>query len=150
MGLFNFFKKSEQPATEQPQVKYTVLVVDDEQYLREFYQELFTRQGFQVMTASNGQEALTTVAQTPPSIIILDLMMPVMDGLEVLRNLWENNMTKKIPVIVLTNAGDINNMDKAKFYSTYQFFVKSNVAPEDIVTAVNEALNVTPDGVIAT
>ena len=72
----------------------------------------------------------------------------VMDGMEVLKNLWENNMTKKIPVIVLTNAGDLNNMDKAKFYSTYKFFIKSNVAPEEILQAVKEALNTSVDQVL--
>jgi len=150
MGVLDILKKKPVSAPTRPsEAQYTILVVDDEVYLREFYQELLSRQGYKVITASNGQEALTMVNQNPPNLILLDIMMPVMDGLEVLRNLWENNMTKKIPVIVLTNAGDINNMDKAKFYSTYQFFVKSNVAPEDIVNAVNEALNVTPDGVIA-
>ena len=151
MGVLDILKKKPVSAPTRPsEAQYTILVVDDEVYLREFYQELLTRQGYNVVTASNGQEALTMVSQKAPSLILLDIMMPVRGGLEVLRNLWENNMTKKIPVIVLTNAGDINNMDKAKFYSTYQFFVKSNVAPEDIVNAVNEALNVTPDGVIAT
>lgn len=145
MGLLNFIKKpppgSQAPAPEQQ--KYTVLVVDDEQYLREFYQELLTRNGYQVLTASNGQEALTTVSQTTPHLILLDIMMPVMDGMEVLKNLWENNLTKKIPVIVLTNAGDLNNMDKAKFYSTYKFLIKSNVAPEEILKEVNDAIQST-------
>ncbi len=143
MGILNFLKKPQQVA---PQVeKHKVLVVDDEQYLREFYQELLMRQGFEVLTATNGQEALTSVAQTPPQLILLDLMMPVMDGIEVLKNLWQNNLTKQIPVIVLTNAGDLSNMDKAKFYSTYKFFIKSNVSPEEIIKTVNEALNITDD-----
>ena len=143
MGLLDRFKK---PA-DAPQVqdaKLKVLVVDDEQYLREFYQDLLTRQGFDVSTATNGKEALDLVASGQPNLILLDIMMPVMDGMEVLKNLWENNLTRKIPVIVLTNAGDLNNMDKAKFYSTYQFFIKSNVEPEEIVKTVNEALGVIP------
>lgn len=147
MGLLDKFKKAdnEQVVAKTPS---KILVVDDEVYLREFYQDLLQRQGFTVSTATNGKEALAEIAKNPPNIIILDIMMPVMDGMEVLRNLWENSLTKKIPVIVLTNAGDIENMDKAKFYSTYQFFVKSNVAPEDIVQAVREALNIVPEGTV--
>ena len=92
------------------------------------------------MTATNGQEAMDIVLKDPPSLIILDIMMPVMDGNEVLKRLWDNNLTKKIPVIVLTNAGNLENMDKAKFYSTYQFFIKSNISPEEILKTVNGAL----------
>lgn len=141
MSLLKFFKKPSTDPSSQKLVKNTVLVVDDEEYLRDFYKDLLLRQGYEVMTATNGQEALDAVNQKQPQLIILDIMMPVMDGLDVLRVLWNNNMTKKIPVIVLTNAGDISNMDKAKFYSTYKFFIKSNVQPEEIIKAVDEALN---------
>jgi CheY-like chemotaxis protein len=144
MGFLDFIKKkpeSQAPATAtQPQ--YKVLVVDDELYLREFYQDLLTRQGYSVIMATNGQEALDMVTKEQPHLILLDIKMPVMDGNEVLKRLWENDLTKKIPVIVLTNAGDMTNMDKAKFYSSYQFFIKSNVSPEEVIKTVNEALHV--------
>ena len=141
MGLFDFLKKKPVEVIQPQQPSYTVLVVDDELYLREFYQDLLTRQGYNVITATNGQEALDIVAKTPPHVILLDIMMPVMDGVEVMRTLWKNNLTNRIPVIVLTNAGDMDHMDKAKYYSTYQFFIKSNVQPEEIIEAVNQAIS---------
>jgi CheY-like chemotaxis protein len=148
MGLFDFKKKPaattvpQQAAT--PPVQQTtnakILVVDDEEYLLEFYHEILTKRGYQVLTAANGQEALNQVTAQRPDLILLDIMMPLMDGNEVLRQLKDNPQTKDIPVIVLTNAGNLENMDKAKFYSAYKFFIKSNVPPEEIISTVEEAL----------
>jgi CheY-like chemotaxis protein len=139
VGILDLLKKP--AATPEVSVqKRKVLVVDDERDLREFYEDLLTRQGYEVVTATNGQEALAAVTQHAPELILLDIMMPVMDGLEVLRALNDNEQTKKIPVIVLTNAGNMDNMDQANFYSAYKFFVKVNVAPEEIIKTVADAL----------
>lgn len=141
MGLFNLFNKK--PATPPPPVaapKPKVLVVDDDQFLREFYQELLIGAGYQVITATNGQEALKA-ALNKPDAILLDIMMPVMDGNEVLRQLSNNPQTKVIPVIILTNAGSINNMDNAKFYSAYKFLIKTNVTPEEVLSEVKDAVS---------
>lgn len=134
MGIFAFF--SSKPPTPVPHIiKPTVLIIEDEQYLRDFYEELFQGEGYEVMTATNGKEGIEK-AQQHPNVILLDLMMPIMSGQEVLQVLWDNPQTKTIPVIVLTNAGSIENMDKAKFFSAYKFFIKSNVSPEEIISTV--------------
>ena len=138
MGLLDLLKKPETPLVEPTKPK--LLVVDDEKDLRDFYEDLFTRQGYQVMTATNGQEALTAVAQSQPGLILLDIMMPVMDGLEVLKQLNDNEQTKHIPVIVLTNAGSMDHMEQAKLYSAYRFFVKVNVSPEELIKTVAEGI----------
>jgi len=139
VGLFDILKKKEesQPVA-PPQLK--VLVVDDEQYLREFYQDLLAQQGYTVTMATNGQEALTSVAKNKPDLILLDIMMPVIDGNHVLKILWDNPATRTIPVIVLTNAGNIKNMENAEFYSAYKFLIKSNVSPDEVLKVVVEAL----------
>jgi two-component system alkaline phosphatase synthesis response regulator PhoP len=77
----------------------TILVVDDEERLRSLLRAYFTQEGFRVITAENGREALRVASQEKPDLIILDLMMPVMDGYEFLRIYREKRQT---PVIVLT------------------------------------------------
>jgi CheY-like chemotaxis protein len=139
MGVLDFLKKQETtPAVLPP--KHKVLVVDDEQYLREFYQELLIGEGYDVLTASNGEEALTIVGNNRPEAIILDITMPVMDGHEVLRRLAADNTMKTIPVIVLTNAGSVTNMEQAQLYNAFRFFIKSNVSPEEILATVGQAV----------
>jgi CheY-like chemotaxis protein len=139
MGLLNFFNKKPPAAPPQPVSKGTILVVDDEKFLRDFYQELLTGEGYQVITATNGQEALIA-AQKMPNLILLDIMMPLMDGNEVLKRLNLDPKTKNIPVILLTNAGNLNNMDHAKLYSAYKFLIKSNVSPPEVLDTIKEAL----------
>ena len=143
MGILNLFKKPEIPIETTPEPKAKILVADDEQFLRESYQELLTQEGYQVITASNGQEALDLVSQNRPNLILLDIQMPVLDGNEFLRKLRDNEQTKNIPVIVLTNAGNLNNMDTAKLYSAYKFLIKCNITPADVINTVSEALKAT-------
>jgi CheY-like chemotaxis protein len=81
----------------------TVLVIDDEESVRDVLRRFLTQAGFQVLTAADGREALQFVQSgPPPDVLILDLMMPVMNGFEVLSALRANQDWKDIPVIVLT------------------------------------------------
>lgn len=128
---------------EDVEVKKEVLIVDDDPLFRQIYQDVLEKNNFLVTTASNGQEALESVNKKKPNAILLDITMPVMDGLEVLRQLWDSNVTNEVPVIVLTNAGDVKNMERAQFYSSYKFYVKSNVTPEEILKTLKEAIHVT-------
>lgn len=140
VGILNLFYKNK-PAPQPVQLpKPKVLVVDDDQFLREFYVELLSKEGYQVFGAVNGKTGLEAVTVNKPGVVILDIMMPIIDGNEVLRRLWNDPQTKNIPVIILTNAGNINNMDNAKFYSAYKFLIKTNVTPEEIIESVKEAL----------
>ncbi len=87
-----------------------VLVVDDHVETVRVISDVLTREGFSVVSARNGEECLRQVAAEPPDLIILDVMMPVMDGLRALRALRENPETRTLPVIVLTvrdQEGDV-------------------------------------------
>lgn len=84
----------------------TILAVDDEEDLLELVRYNLIREGFDVTTAATGEEALVTIRNNPPDLILLDLMLPKMDGLTVMRRLTENEELKKIPVIMLTAKGE--------------------------------------------
>jgi CheY-like chemotaxis protein len=145
MSALNIFKKQQTPQpNEETQPKKTMLIVEDDLYLRDFYKELFANQGYNIITSNNGIEGLDSALKNIPDIILLDIIMPKMDGNQVLEKLRDNESTKKIPVIILTNAGNINNMDTAKYFAVYKFFIKSNVSPGELLNAVSEALGTNP------
>jgi two-component system alkaline phosphatase synthesis response regulator PhoP len=79
-----------------------ILAVDDEKHIVRLIQVNLERAGYEVVTASDGKEALDKVASEQPDLVVLDVMMPVMDGFETLRNLKANPATREIPVIMLT------------------------------------------------
>jgi two-component system, OmpR family, alkaline phosphatase synthesis response regulator PhoP len=79
-----------------------ILAVDDEKHIVRLVQVNLERQGYEVVTANDGKEALQKVEEENPDLIVLDVMMPYMDGFEVLQNLRRNPATREIPVIMLT------------------------------------------------
>jgi len=85
----------------------TILVVDDEESIRFLYREELEEEGFKVITAADGEEALRKVRDDRPDLITLDIRMPGMDGIEVLQRIRE--MDKKIPVIMSTAYGEYRN-----------------------------------------
>jgi len=84
------------------EVKTKILVVDDEPSIREFLHEILTDEGHQVFTASDGREALLMAVKEQPDLILLDIMMPHMDGMETCRQLRERPTTRHIRIIMLT------------------------------------------------
>ncbi len=140
MGIFDTFKKTASTKSQnipQESIQKKVLVVEDEEDLRTFYRDLLTTEGFFVFTAVNGQEGLDTALSQKPDVIILDLMMPVMDGKTMLRKLRQNRGFEELPVIVFTNAGTVDNMRETQFYDkACAFLIKANVNPQDIIDRV--------------
>jgi two-component system alkaline phosphatase synthesis response regulator PhoP len=85
--------------------KGKILVVDDEVYILHILDFSLGAEGFEVLTANNGEEAIAKAKQEQPDLIVLDIMMPVLDGYETLRQLKRDAKTKEIPVILLTAKG---------------------------------------------
>ena len=119
-----------------------ILIVEDETILLEMYKDKFTKEGYTVATAENGEKGLETVFSQKPDIILLDLMMPVMDGKTMLRKLREFPQYKKLPVIILTNAGETKNIRETKRYDdACEFLIKSNINVDEIVKRANFWIN---------
>ncbi len=91
----------------------TILVVDDHEEIREALAEILKEEGHEVLQAVDGLDALEVVAATLPDVILLDIAMPGMDGLETLRRLKDKPESAKLPVIMVTAQGDRQNMVKA-------------------------------------
>jgi DNA-binding response OmpR family regulator len=119
-----------------------IIIVEDDAILLEMYHDKFVHSGFDVITATNGKEGLQKTLELKPNIILLDLMMPVMSGNQMLKKLREFPQFKKIPVIVLTNAGQVDNIrETTRYDDACEFLIKSNVTVDEVVQKVEFWLN---------
>jgi CheY-like chemotaxis protein len=94
------------PRPDIPDRPARILIVDDERNNRQVLEVMLAPEGYVLLTAGNGEEALAIVAQQPPDLILLDIMMPDMDGYEVAGRIKGNSATKNVPVIMVTALDD--------------------------------------------
>jgi len=106
--------------------KMVLIVEDDQVLLRVLYLFLKRRSGYTIATASDGDTALKMAQRLKPNVILLDLILPKMDGFSVLKSLKADPKMKDIPVVVLSNLGDTGDIDKAKDLGAIDYFVKAN------------------------
>lgn len=118
----------------------TVLLVDDDLTLREMYEERMKAEGFNILQATNGEEALKKAKEAKPDVILLDIMMPKVNGFDVLKELKANAELKNIPVIVLTAL--IQDVDRVqgKKLGAADYIVKSETMPGEVITKIKNAL----------
>ena len=118
----------------------TLLLVDDDLTLREMYEERLKAEGFTIVQASNGEEALAKAKEIKPAIILLDIMMPKVNGFDVLKSLKANPDLKEIPVIVLSAL--IQDVDRAegKRLGAADYIVKSETMPGEVIEKIKATL----------
>jgi CheY-like chemotaxis protein len=119
----------------------TVLIVDDDADARETLAVVIRKAGHEVACAPNGREALSLVLHSLPDVVLLDLLMPEMDGpsfLEVVRSYLR---IQSLPVVVLTGLGDSPMIDRARALKVNAILVKAKATPDDILKAVEEAVH---------
>lgn len=121
--------------------KIKILIVEDDQFLREFYQELLSGEGYIVDTAEDGDIALTKINQGGWTLIMLDIMLPKKDGLQILRNLKVSPpKTANGPIIVLTNLGNDTIINQAFTLGATGYLIKSALNPDEVLTEIHSAL----------
>jgi len=118
----------------------TILLVDDDLTLREMYEERLKIEGFTIVQASNGEEALTQAKDIKPNLILLDIMMPKINGFDVLKGLKSDSELKDIPVIILTALiQDVDRVQGDKLEAT-DYIVKSETMPGEVITKIRSAM----------
>lgn len=125
---------------EQPAAKPKILVVDDEAPLAQILSDKFAQEGFEVRQAGDGEQGLKLALEWQPAIILLDIIMPKMDGMTMLHKMREQEAGKKIPVILLTNLSDTDKIYDAMANGVFDFLVKANWSIDDIVREVKGRL----------
>lgn len=118
-----------------------VLVIEDETALSELLSEKFAHEGFKVRSAESAETGIKLALQNHPDLILLDLILPQMDGLTMLKKLRKDNWGKGVPVIILSNLNDQKKVSEAMKIGVYDFLVKSNVKLSDVVEEVREVLS---------
>lgn len=119
-----------------------ILIAEDDQYLINSYRVKFSKSGFEVHMALDGNEVFKILEHFTPDMILLDLVMPGKDGFTVLSELKQNERWKKIPVIVTSNLGQVEDREKAKNLGADDYLVKVQVSLEDIVNKIKTLLSV--------
>lgn len=120
---------------------YKILIVDDDKFLLSMYSIKFQKEKFDVTVASDGSEALKKLQDGfVPDAIVLDIVMPVMDGLEFLEKMRSENLAKDATLLILSNQGQSSDIDKAKRLGIDGYIVKATTIPSEVVTEVQRML----------
>lgn len=123
-----------------------ILLAEDDRFLRKAAGAMLRRQGFTVLTAEDGEEALRVARAEIPDLILLDLIMPKMQGFEVLKALKSDPQTSPIPVVILSNLGQESDSKAAREMGALDYWVKANLALGELVRRVEETLTVGTSG----
>lgn len=118
----------------------TLLIVEDDELLQRALYIVFHSSGYSIATAEDGDTAFKMTLRLIPDVILLDLLMPKMNGFEFLKNVKADPALKSIPIIVLSNLGDQENVDKAKAIGATDYFIKSNTSLESLKKIVENIL----------
>jgi len=113
-----------------------VLLVEDEDFIREMYKFKLAKSGLTVIEAKDGKIALEKLAAGLPDIVLLDLMMPNVSGIEVLKSLSKNKIVPELPVIVLTNVMDSQIVAETKELGARDYIVKTDLTPSQVVEKI--------------
>ncbi len=120
--------------------KTHVLLVEDDTFLSGIYQKKFEMEGFKVSLADNGEKALVEVKKKKPDIVMLDVLLPKLDGFAVLEKLKADSETKNIPVILLTNLGQKDDVEKGLQMVAVDYLIKAHFKPSEVVDKIKKAL----------
>ena len=120
--------------------KIKVLIIEDEEMLVNMYISKFNKEGYQAEKAANGRIGLEKAKTIKPDIILLDIMMPEIDGFMVLKDLKSDTATKDIPVVMLTNLGQEEDIEKGNQLGATDYLVKANLTPSQVVDKVKTIL----------
>lgn len=119
--------------------KIRVLVVEDDRFLQKILLMKFEAEGFDVRGASDGEEGLKQLLADPPDLLVLDLILPKMNGFEVLTEMKTNGKVKNVPVVVLSNLGQDEDVRRVMELGALEFLVKSNHSIMEVIAKVKEA-----------
>lgn len=117
-----------------------ILIVEDDAALREALTIALEGEGFKALKAKDGEEGLKRARDDAPDLILLDIVMPKMDGLTVMQKLQEKQETKGIPIIFLTNLSDVDTISKVVKQGMFDYLVKADWDIEDLVGLVKKKL----------
>jgi DNA-binding response OmpR family regulator len=117
-----------------------ILIVEDDGILQKALNEFLSEEGFEIVSALDGEEGVKFSKESKPDLILLDIILPKKDGYEVLKELKSDENTNKIPVIVLTNLGSLNDVEKAIELGATTYLIKADYKLEEVSAKIKDVL----------
>jgi len=121
--------------------KIKIFLVEDDAFLLSMYATKFEMEGFKVIMAEDGEKAVRLAQKEIPDIILLDIILPKMNGFEVLTQLKANSATARIPVILLTNLSQKDEIEKGLKLGAVDYLIKAHFMPSEVVDKIKKVLN---------
>ena len=117
-----------------------ILIIEDEEDINDAISEVLVDAGYNVVSAKNGRIGLELALKEHPDLILLDLVMPVMDGRETLRRLHEDSWGRTAKIIILTSMDDVTNIASAHDYHITDYIIKAHISLEDVLKKVRVSI----------
>ena len=118
----------------------TILVIEDDKFLRELIVQKLIREGYETSEAVDGEEGMKKIKEEKPDLILLDLILPGIDGFEVLTRMRQENDLSSIPVIILSNLGQKEDVERGMKLGAADYLIKAHFTPREIITKIKKAL----------
>lgn len=118
-----------------------ILIIEDDPFLSEMYVAKFNQSGFKIEVAADGKRGLEKIKTSQPDLILLDIVLPKMDGFEILKEIKKDPQLKRIPIVLLTNLGQKNEVEKGLALGADEYIIKAHFTPTAVVAKVKEILN---------
>lgn len=115
-----------------------ILIIEDDKFLRQLITQKLTREGYDILEAADGEEGLKMVKEEKPGLILLDLILPGIDGFEVLSQIKKEDELKSIPVIILSNLGQKEDVERGINLGAIDYLIKAHFTPGEIVEKVRK------------
>lgn len=117
-----------------------ILIIEDDKFLRDLISRKLKQDGFNILEAIDGEEGWRMVQEESVDLILLDLVLPGMDGFEVLEKIKNDPKTKKIPVMIISNLGEERDIKKGVKLGAVDYIIKAHLTPTEVVTKIKNVL----------
>lgn len=118
----------------------TILIIEDDKFLRELIVKKLTQENFDVSEAIDGEEGMKKIKENLPQLVLLDLILPGIDGFEVLTKMKEDSALAQIPVIILSNLGQKDDVERGMRLGAIDYLIKAHFTPNEIIDKVKTIL----------
>ncbi|MBU4482451.1 response regulator [Candidatus Parcubacteria bacterium] len=128
-------KKSKQPKNT------TILLIEDDDFLASMYQTKLEIEGYKVLMANDGEKGLAMIKKHKPDLVLLDIVLPKLDGFGVLKEVKKSKVLSSIPVILLTNLSQKEDVQKGFDLKADDYLIKAHYMPSEVITKIKKTLN---------
>ena len=118
----------------------TILIVEDDKFLRELIAQKLVKEGYDIVEAIDGEEGIKKIKDGNPDLVLLDLILPGVDGFEVLSRMKADENLAKIPVIILSNLGQREEVERGLKLGANDYMIKAHFTPREIIDKIKTVL----------